>query len=78
MAALPHDSSGPHRFRARRRTAAPSAFRSTVLARAGHRCELCGAMPAVEAQHVRPARRVVTALSDAGVALCRACHVRMN
>jgi len=79
MAAVPHEPAGPHRFRAPRRTEAPpTGFRLAVLERAGHRCELCGTVPAVEAQHRRPARRRLPAGDDTGTALCRACHVRMN
>ncbi len=62
----------PYRHPAHRRTAtAPTPFRLAVLERAGHRCQLCGA-PAVEA--VDGARRP----SGDGVAVCRACHLRLN
>ncbi len=64
----------PRRLIAHRRAAgaaAPTPFRRAVLERAAGRCALCDA-PAVEA--VAGGRRA----SGAGVAVCRACHVRMN
>ncbi len=62
----------PYRHPAHRRAVpAPTPFRLAVLERAGHRCELCGA-PAIEA--VDGARRP----TGDGVAVCRACHLRLN
>jgi 5-methylcytosine-specific restriction endonuclease McrA len=49
--------------------------RGRVLARAGYRCEHCGARVKLDVHHLTYARRGREELTDL-VALCRACHRR--
>lgn len=66
--------------RAARRAEALEAFRRAVLARAGGRCERCGAQPGsrplerLEAHHLLPRARGGSDDPSNGAALCGACH----